>query len=448
MLALGLAGAMLCLGVILRGSVPFLRKMLVPASVIAGILGFILINVLLNIDATAESVDTDTYSTLVNNLFTISFIAIGLKGTSGKGQSGKIVKNSFSLGMFWNFLYALTPILCVLILIVIGGSFDMDTIYGLLIQFGFCQGPGQAASFGLIFEQYGWENASSVGITFAAVGFLVAFLVGIPIAKYGIKHKRVNYLSEIEKSTERGFFKKGESSESLGKETTHSGNIDTVAMHFAIIGVTYLVALGIAYLFSFLPSFFGTAMSSMMFFNGLIAAYIVRFIINKLKIDYILDSTFLTKITNLTTDFLVVCSFMAIAWSTIAAWIVPILVECVVVAAVTFVAVWFIVPRLCPEDPFERLLGMWGSATGTIPSGVSLIRIVDPQLKSTAASELGLMNLPMVASTPVYYIALAIAAGSLSMTTGLLYLAGLAVIYFIVMVVIVKIPTKKKKTQE
>ena len=46
MMALGLAGTMICLGMFCRAKIPFLRNMLVPSSVVAGVLGFILMNVL------------------------------------------------------------------------------------------------------------------------------------------------------------------------------------------------------------------------------------------------------------------------------------------------------------------------------------------------------------------------------------------------------------------
>ncbi len=37
------------------------------------------------------------------------------------------------------------------------------------------------------------------------------------------------------------------------------------------------------------------------------------------------------------------------------------------------------------------------------PSGIALVRIVDPEFKTSTAVELGLMNLVMLLSTPVYF---------------------------------------------
>ena len=41
MLSLAIIGVMLCIGMLLRAKIPFIGKMLIPASVIGGIIGFI-----------------------------------------------------------------------------------------------------------------------------------------------------------------------------------------------------------------------------------------------------------------------------------------------------------------------------------------------------------------------------------------------------------------------
>ena len=69
------------------------------------------------------------------------------------------------------------------ILAVLGKYVTINVIYGMLVPFAFCQGPGQAAAYGAIFEQYGWQNASAVAITFASIGFIVAFFPLVRVAK-------------------------------------------------------------------------------------------------------------------------------------------------------------------------------------------------------------------------------------------------------------------------
>lgn len=435
MIAFGLASVMLCLGMLLRTKVPFFRNMLVPSSVIAGLLGLIVMNM-----GVVTQTDAHMFSQIVNILFTLTFISIGLTGSKSssktKENAGKnIIKGSIGLGFTWNILYALTPAVGAAIILLIGSSFGMSAIYGLLIPFGFAQGPGQAATFGTIFEQqYGIENAAMVGITFAVMGYIACFLIGVPLAKYGLRKglaKNIDTKS-LEGFVKRGYYTKSEKRISMGDETTYSGNMDTMTFHFAIIGITFLLAVGLAELVSYIPGL-GATLSGMLFMYGLIGAYFVRAVMSKLKIDHLLDNNFQTKITGWSTDYLVVASFMAIQFSLIANWLIPIMTVAIVVSILSFIIVMYFGKRYGSDYDFARTIGLFGTATGTVPSGIALIRIIDPSLRTNAAAELGLMNLPMMFSLVTLSTILAIASGALSISTGILLLLAPIPVYLIVL---------------
>lgn len=409
MIALGLASIMICLGMVLRAKVPFLRKMLVPVSVVGGVIGFIFMNVVTSALSTdLGGADADMFTEIVNVLFTISFISIGLTdarkkkkipSVDGKKESG-VMKGALGMGMVWCALYTLTPVIGYVLISIIGKPFGMSGEYGMLIPFAFCQGPGQAATYGLIFEEtYGFLNSSQVAIMFAVVGFLVAFLVGVPIAKIGMKKKIARYAGKLNRSVEKGIFTPEEQREPMGKVTTHSGSIDTLAFHFALIGVCYMVAIGISKLVSFIP-IFGPTFANMMFFCGMLAAYLVKAVMKKLHINYIKNDVLQSKITGWTSDFLVVCAFMAVKLEAVGNWLTPILIECVVVTVITAVACLYYGERFGGENDFERVLGLYGTCTGTTPSGVALVRMADPKLVTPTAVELGMMNITMFLSTP------------------------------------------------
>ena len=85
------------------------------------------------------------------------------------------------------------------------------------------------------------------------------------------------------------------------------------------------------------------------------------------------------------------------------------------------------------SNDFERTLGLYGTCTGTVPSGIALVRIVDPNFHTSTGVELGACNLVMLASTPVYIIILALASGSMGMKSALLCLCGCVVTYLVVL---------------
>lgn len=434
MMAFGWASIMLCIGVLLRGKVPFLRNMLVPAGVIAGILGVVFMNVM-PVVGISVGATSGMFTDIVNNLFTVSFISISLTSTpKDEGSSTKnVVKGAVSLGIIWCLLYALTPLIGCLVVFLCGKSFGMDSIYGMLVQFAFCQGPGQSAAYGAIFEKFGWENSAMVAMSFASIGFVAAFFVGIPMAKLGIKKGLAKHCGKLDDAILKGYLRKDEQTEYMIKDTTCNSNIETLAFHFALIGLCYVLAVAISKVLALLPGFLGQSTSAMMFMNGMYAAYIVKWIMKKMHIDFLQENVLQSKITGWTADYLVVCAFMAISVDIISKWLVPIILVCIVITIVTFVVCFYFGQRIGGKNDFERTLGIYGACTGTVPSGIALVRIVDPNFQTTTSVELGACNLVMLACTPVYLIILALASGTIGMPISIGALAACVVVYLVIL---------------
>lgn len=407
--AFGFASVMLCIGMAARAKVKFFQHMLMPVSVIGGILGFMFVNLILS-KYPVGGVSVADFSNIVDVFFVMSFISIGLTGSKnkkekktaekkGKKASGP-VRGAIGMALIWCMLYAVQPLAGILVVTGVGKLFQMDSMYGILVPFAFCQGPGQASTYGRLFEYtYGFENAEMVALTFAIFGFLAAFLIGVPVAKYGLKKGLAKNKSRINEAVERGYFVPEEQREPMGKSTFHSANIETAAAHFAIMGICYLLALVLAKIVSYIPAL-GSTFSAMLFMWGMFAAYIVKGVMRKLKIEYVINNAFQSRITGFLSDYLVVCAFMAIQVGVIGSWIVPIILASTVSGILTFLICLFFGSRLGSDHDFERVLGVYGTSTGTTPSGVSLLRMVDPKLQTSTGAELGMMNMAMIFSTP------------------------------------------------
>lgn len=167
--AFGLASVMLCIGMAIRAKVKFFQHMLMPVSVIGGILGFILMNLVLS-KYPVGGVSVTDFSNIVDVFFVMSFISIGLTGSkkkkNKKTEDGKKKKSSgpvrgaIGMALIWCILYALQPLVGILIVSITGKAFHMDSMYGILVPFAFCQGPGQASTYGRLFEYtYGFDKA-------------------------------------------------------------------------------------------------------------------------------------------------------------------------------------------------------------------------------------------------------------------------------------------------
>ena len=91
----------------------------------------------------------------------------------------------------------------------------------------------------------------------------------------------------------------------------------------------------------------------------------------------------------------------------------------------TFIVSLYFGERLGSDHDFERVLGVYGTSTGTTPSGLSLVRMVDPKLQTSTGAELGVMNMGMMFSTPtmlfitfagLHYVSLPVACAGMFAT--------------------------------
>ncbi len=63
---------------------------------------------------------------------------------------------------------------------------------------------------------------------------------------------------------------------------------------------------------------------------------------------------------------------------------VPITLVVVLGGTVTLLTVMWLAPRAFPDEPFEHGVVLFGMATGTLPTGLALFRILDPEMKGGA----------------------------------------------------------------
>lgn len=441
-MAFGLAGVVLAIGIVFRAKIKFFQNILMPAPVIGGIIGFIIMNLFKGEIATVSTYD---YSTIVDLFFIFSFIGIGLGSKSendiSKEEKKKLTKKekkarrnntvfhgAISLGLVWCAIYGLQAIVGGISCAIIGKPFKMDGMYGILLSFGFSQGPGQSSSYGQLFEKtYGYKDAEMISIAFAVAGFLAAFLVGVPVARYGLKKGIAKKACEIGEIEKRGYYKEDENGRSLGRATTYGGNVETLATHFAFMGISYILAIGLSELVKYVPGI-GETFAAMKFFWGMIAATFVRSFLKALNIEYILNDMLLSRITAFFTDFVVICAFMSVRLEALGLLIIPIIITSAICAVVTFFVAIYFCERMGSDHDFEKFLGLYGTSTGTISSGISLIRIVDPMLTTPTSQEVGCINMVGILSAPIITFASLAGTGTLSFTVALVGIAASVVI--------------------
>ena len=399
-LAFAFLACMLLVGTALRANVGFLRNSLVPASLIGGLLGFILIS--LGIAYGYESADFNVFTF---HFFTLSFMSLVL-ARGEKTTGNKVVAGGSWLSLVWVMSLVLQALIGLTVIVGYNMVADdkLSEYLGLLVTHGFTQGPGQALALGGIWEhEMGITHAVNFGLIYASVGFIVAFSIGVPVARWAVRNGlNANKSARIDHDFVTGILSP-ESRLSAGQQVTHPANVDSLGFHLAILGVAYLLT--DAYI-----TFMGSVVSTidlsplnltvifshnLFFFHGLIICVILRSLLNRFGLGHFIDDDTQRRITGSSVDFMVVATIMSIQFALLAEFIVPIVAVCLAVSVGTALLCYVFGKRLS-EHGVERALTAFGCCCGSTGSGILLLRMLDPDLSTPIARELAFFNIAIM----------------------------------------------------
>ncbi len=400
MLIFSFLSAMLLVGFLIRAKVGVIQRYLFPSSLLGGIIAFTIVNWL--------KWDTKIFETFAYHFFNLSFVSIGLTPTPPEEKLSAHESRDSFLGSLWmgtvegvSFsLQAFIGGLVVAIYIFFGST--IHKAFGFLLPLGFEEGPGQALSFGRVWEKMGFQDAAMVGITFAILGFLVAIVVGIPLVNWGIKKKlTATGAEELPEEFAKGYYPPGHEEDITIRQTTHPANIESLAFQFAMIGIAY----GITYYFTWwLAGLIGGNMGKItwgfFFLFGMVIAMGIQWLLKVFKVDYLISVPLQRRITGFSVDYLIVATGAAIQLAIIGKYIGPILIIATLGALVTLWITLYFGRRLHSFN-IERMAAIFGTVTGTVSTGILLLRIVDPEFKTPVVKEIGFMN---IFAVPIIFV--------------------------------------------
>jgi ESS family glutamate:Na+ symporter len=405
---LGILSLALLVATLVRARFKFFQKYLIPNALTAGFLVLPFYNYLLpRVGFTSAQLGEITY-----HFLGLSFIALGLR-TPPKGEKRGPAVFQTSIGIISQIvLQALIGFGLTLILIYTFMP-DLFHSFGFLLPLGFAEGPGQAFSIGNSWQAHGVEDAGNIGLTFAAIGFVICCFGGIYLINYALKH---GWISQQElqhmrkKETQTGIRPRGSKLDVGAYQTTDTEAIDSVSLHMALVLMSYfgawLMLNGITFLLDFLGPIgheLAANLWGLHFIFAVSMGLLVRQILKALKFDYIVDNRTMTRISGLSVDIMVTSAVAAISIAAVAKYWLPLSIVAGTGAVATcFGTIWFC-SRLFSDHRFYRTLFIFGVSTGTLSTGLALLRAVDPEFESpvavdyTYASGVGfLMAIPLI----------------------------------------------------
>ncbi|MBN2658389.1 MAG: sodium:glutamate symporter [Spirochaetales bacterium] len=377
----------------LRSRVVFFQKFLIPNSIIAGFLLLPLYNFILP----GLGISSLGLGELAYHMLSISFIAITLR--TNKWKNRKRGKNIFAtsvviisqmilqviigIGVTLAFIYTIRP--------------ELFHSFGYLLPLGFAQGPGQAYAIGESWKNFGIDDAGSIGLTFAAIGFIICSIGGIYLINYGVKKQWISQeqLDELKKDRSRTGIYKREADKPVGSYlSTQSEAIDSMTLHVALVFFTYLFTFLFLKLIGFLLSFAGPmgvelaeSFWGISFVFAALSGIIVKNLLKLFRIQYIVDNHSMHRISGVSIDIMVTSAIAAISMVIVINYWFPILIAVLLGGAVTILTIPWMCSRMFTDYPFIRMILLFGVSTGTLSTGLALLRVVDPDFETPVAED-------------------------------------------------------------
>ncbi len=404
-LAVIMAG--LLIGNTIKRYVPFLRKSLIPVSVIGGIFllfvstvvkfttGEYLFNYAIFCEGSSMS-GVEILEILTYHCLAIGFIAMTLRKSDSKGKVKGRVGEVVNTGITTVSTYLLQGFLGIGITII--ASFIIPKLLkasGIILSFGFGQGTGQALNYGSIYENdYGFAGGKSFGLTIAALGFLAASIGGVIYLNY---HKKKGDIIIRESSSELN----NETVEEDG-EVPMVDSIDKLTLQISLVLVCYAATYLIMYVLGNLvgPGLV-TTIYGFNFLLGTLSAVIMKEILkllrktNLMHRDYV-NNFLLNRIAGFAFDMMIVAGIGAIRVDLIKDYWAVLLILAVVGVLATFLYIKFVSFKLFKNYQHEQFMVMYGMLTGTASTGIILLREIDPQFETPASENIVYQNFPAI----------------------------------------------------
>jgi len=444
----GIIAGLILLANVMRRKIPAIRNTMIPTAVLAG---FILLGLRSVVDV---GIGTEFLEVLTYHALALGFIAMSLRIPTKETGSGAIIGSKSGALIVSTYLVQALVGLVISIGLAYTVMPDLFKASGILLPMAYGQGPGQANNVGTTYQALGMTGGRSFGLSLAAAGFLCACVVGViclnVFQRKGIITRRKNSAQRSGSVTVDTFQDQNEIpiSESVDKLSIQ------VALVVLVYLLTYLLTWGItALLQAVAPGLAATVSTLLWGFNFIIGSVVAmgcRALFNGLRKAKVMGRQYqnnylLSRISGLAFDVMIVAGIASINIEDLSGYWLPFLLMAVAGGVTTYLYLWYMCRKIYPDYHLEGFLSMYGMLTGTISSGVLLLREVDPDFETPAAN-----NLISGSSFGIMFGAPVLLLVSIAAKSDLMVFVafGLVILYLIgLLLFIKKVGKGKKKTK-
>jgi ESS family glutamate:Na+ symporter len=324
------------------------------------------------------TLDTVFLETVMYNAIGLGFIALALR-TNEQGSNKPFVTGAIIASG-----YLMQAFLGALVVVFFFSELFLGT--GFLISLGFSQGPSLAFNIGSGWEQQGLvPSGGTLGVAIAAIGFLWGGIVGVIINNiHARKHKLV-----LSRDDDRILVNTIEI-ESHSKLTIFDVLTTNIVLVLLIYGLV-MVLLAISQ--RFLEPLGGLAQTIASLFYGLnfLIGILLAFAFKRLQrmvnkrgvqLGFITNNYTLQSISSFLFNVLITSSVLIISRASVDEYWLFILIGTSLAGVVTYGYFKMLVRWQYSEHQHEYTIGFYGNNTGVISTGIALVKMIDPELKT------------------------------------------------------------------
>jgi ESS family glutamate:Na+ symporter len=377
---------------LVRSRVRLLQDLYLPSALIAGLLGFVGGRQVLDVIPFQGANDGDSaMARYPSVLVVLLFATLFLGARTGRASLRDTLRNVGDT-FFYNLATELGQYGAALLfgLVILTPLFPgLNEGFALMLPAGFAGGHGTATAIGGVLVRKGWDEALSVGFTLATAGLLAGNLGGMALVFIAVRRgwtRLVQTAQELPEDIRRGFVAAGRRA-SLGEETVSPLALDPLGWHLALVLTAYALAHGASMALKVLiPGNYEVPLFAL----SMPAGACLQTGLDLFGLGRYVDRRVIVRIGSAVSDYLIAFGIASIRLEVITANAIPLVILAVFGVVFSVAVLWLIGRRMYRNFWFERSLFVYGWNTGVIATSVTLLRVVDPKLRTKTLEDYGL----------------------------------------------------------
>jgi ESS family glutamate:Na+ symporter len=389
-ISLSFAAILLTIGFVFINFLPFLKRLQLPVSIVAGLLGLLLAHISIgyfDLGVNARGIFPEKYFLQMQQLpgIFINIVFATLMLGMPKLKFGKSIRLAApNIVMGHAFAWGQHFVGALLAIFVFSYFYENSQYMAPLIAIGFQGGHGTAAGLSVPFENLNFKEAVDLGLGVATGGVLIGLLSGILIFKIVSrkdKQQTQNSTSNEVDSHTNDHNKDIKKNDPQFKKSM----VSKFSVQFGFIGVVIFTGWAMLKSLTFLESyFFANAKVSLMayiplFPMVLISSIVLNGIFRKTRLFRFLDRKSIDQIGTMALDFLIVCAVATLNLKVLMDY--KLAVGSLLLAGLVWnIGILLLFARfIYPKPWYVYALPDYGGATATTASGLLLADVADPK---------------------------------------------------------------------